>query len=369
MNASGAYLTQRSPAPNRRSARPASRGRPGWSLAVAVAGPVPGTPAGSPQRMHAHELVAIRPDNAVPATLGNLWDTVTVDASSLVKAGDTTASIGVTGGSDCLVWVGQVLSVASVQALVAMGDSYSSGEGNPPFDPDTDTFFDTCHRSAQAWPRLLAAADKTISMQALIACSGATAADLTTQKFKTEPPQVVQLQALPQPVNMPRLITVTIGGNDVGFASILTDCYISFLDCSGRIAEAQQYIKDTLPQVLATTYAAISNADPKASVAVVGYPHLFPEAQADVSGCDWLDNTKRTQLNDLAVMLNTAVGAAARKAGFTYVPILNVLNGHEECVKNNSWLYPIGKGPLVYDGHPVAAGQQAIEMAVQKALG
>jgi hypothetical protein len=124
-----------------------------------------------------------------------------------------------------------------------------------------------------------------------------------------------------------------------------------------------------LPQVLATTYAAISNADPKASVAVVGYPHLFPEVQADVSGCSWLDNTKRTQLNDLADTLNAAVGAAARKAGFTYIPTLGVLNGHEECVKNNSWLYPIGKGPLVYDGHPVAAGQQAIEMAVQKALG
>jgi hypothetical protein len=44
---------------------------------------------------------------------GNLWDTVTTDVSSYLGQGDTSATIGVTGNSDCLVWVGQVLSVTA----------------------------------------------------------------------------------------------------------------------------------------------------------------------------------------------------------------------------------------------------------------
>ena len=38
-----------------------------------------------------------------------------------------------------------------VPSLAALGDSYSSGEGNPPFDASSGA----CHRSPQAWPRLL----------------------------------------------------------------------------------------------------------------------------------------------------------------------------------------------------------------------
>ena len=38
---------------------------------------------------------------------------------------------------------------------VLLGDSYSSGEGAGPFDRGTDTVLDCCHRSANAWPRLL----------------------------------------------------------------------------------------------------------------------------------------------------------------------------------------------------------------------
>jgi hypothetical protein len=45
---------------------------------------------------------------------GNLWDTVTGNVSSYLRQGDTSATIGVTGNDDCLVWVGQVLSVTSL---------------------------------------------------------------------------------------------------------------------------------------------------------------------------------------------------------------------------------------------------------------
>lgn len=53
------------------------------------------------------------PQAAPTYSLGNLWDTVTTDVSSLTSPGATSASLSVTGNDDCLVWVGQVLSVTN----------------------------------------------------------------------------------------------------------------------------------------------------------------------------------------------------------------------------------------------------------------
>ena len=306
---------------------------------------------------------------AVPGySRGNLWDTVTADVSAHITPGDTSAALAVTGQGDCIVWVGQVLAVAGqpVRTLVAMGDSYSSGEGNPPFDPGTDVKNgDHCHRSAQAWPRLLAAADPTITMEAHIACSGATTKDVTSRRFNHEPSQIRQLEALPQP---PQLITITIGGNDFGFGSVLSNCFLANCIIDHRLSTARNYIEKTFPGVLRRAYDAIRDAAPGTSVAVIGYPRIFPARQSAARNCNWLSSAERTQLNGLATLVNSVIGTAARKHGFTYVPTLDAWHGHEECTAH-SWLYPIADPPLPYDGHPLPAGQQALEKIVRAALG
>jgi lysophospholipase L1-like esterase len=299
---------------------------------------------------------------------GNLWDTVTADVSAHVTPGDTSAALAVTGHNDCVVWVGQVLAVAGqpVRTLVAMGDSYSSGEGNPPFDPGTDVKKgDHCHRSVQAWPRLLAAADPTITLEAHMACSGATTKDITSSRFNNEPSQIRQLEALAQP---PQLITITIGGNDFGFGSVLANCFLANCVIDHRLVTARNYIEKTFPGVLGQAYDAIHAAEPGTSVAVIGYPRIFPTRQSATRNCNWLSSTERTQLNGLATLVNSVIGTAARKKGFTYVPTLNAFHRHEECTAR-SWLYPIAKTPLPYDGHPLLAGQQALEKIVRAALG
>jgi Protein of unknown function (DUF3344) len=53
------------------------------------------------------------PQAVPPYSQGNLWDNVTADVSSYASPGDTSVTAAVTGGGDCLVWVGQVLSVNS----------------------------------------------------------------------------------------------------------------------------------------------------------------------------------------------------------------------------------------------------------------
>lgn len=51
--------------------------------------------------------------NTLNGSDGGLWDTDTYDVSSYVASGDTSASIAISRGSDCLNWVAQIFSVTS----------------------------------------------------------------------------------------------------------------------------------------------------------------------------------------------------------------------------------------------------------------
>ena len=64
-------------------------------------------------------------------------------------------------------------AVVSGKKLLALGDSYSSGEGAGDYGPGTDTADNSCHRSRNAWPTLLAEQRHLKTLPSL-ACSGAT---------------------------------------------------------------------------------------------------------------------------------------------------------------------------------------------------
>src|SRR3954471_10757038 len=136
---------------------------------------------------------------------------------------------------------------------VALGDSYSSGEGNPPFDAGSGQ----CHRSPAAWPRMIARQDPGIDMAAHIACSGATSTPLR-RRHNGEPPQLRQLRDLDQPAD---LVTITIGGNDIGFGPVLADCFVSDCVLDGGLRRARQRIEDDLPAALARDYRGLQRAD------------------------------------------------------------------------------------------------------------
>jgi lysophospholipase L1-like esterase len=101
---------------------------------------------------------------------------------------------------------------------VALGDSYSAGEGNPPFFSATEMGADTCHRSPLAYPELINA-DKTLNIASydFRACSGATRHDLVFG-MDTEDSQLDHLSSSTQ------LVTISVGGNDVGFPDVLPQC-------------------------------------------------------------------------------------------------------------------------------------------------
>jgi lysophospholipase L1-like esterase len=140
---------------------------------------------------------------------GNLWDTVTTDVSSHVSPGDTSATVGVTGNEDCLVWVGQVLSV-STGSVLAFGDSVAAGYGlgyslGHPDNPDA---------YSAVLAQKLGYGDENYAVEGR--CAGADAGCSDTSSSVA-----AQIQQVPAG-DTPDLITLTVGANDINFAGCLT---------------------------------------------------------------------------------------------------------------------------------------------------
>lgn len=246
------------------------------------------------------------------------------------------------------------------QEYVAIGDSFSSGEGVRPFDSGTHNGADTCHRSSKAWPRLLAQKPaNNLVLSGFFACSGATSTAITSKSFKTEAPQIQQVNSL---ITAPDVLTITIGGNDVGFADILTKCYVG-IGCGGRINEASGYIRNKLPSVLADTFAQLRNAPilSQTRIIVVGYPNLMNRRSLNALGhCPWL-NTRghASSLVKLATDLDAAMSNAAGAAGVEYDSALTALQGHELCT-GDSYVNPLAPAGGQLRGHPNAKGQERL---------
>lgn len=250
--------------------------------------------------------------------------------------------------------------------VASLGDSYSSGEGAGDYDASAGL----CHRSKHAWPRLLKRYDADLE-DSLLACSGAESGGLRGAGEH----QVDQLAELAALEPAPTLITLTMGGNDVHFGPLVSDCLLSILPLAktncvsdGKV-DATEHLIDGLAPTLEDDYREVQDADPGASLLVVGYPTLLPAKQHEIRNCDWLSRAPivRTQLIALESHLNNVIEESARKAGATFVDVSDALQHHELCsadpwIKDNLTLskrHPIEetKQELI---HPNVWGQLAI---------
>src|SRR5450631_839287 len=105
------------------------------------------------------------------------------------------------------------------KTYVALGDSYAAGFGLPKATP-TRTQYPGCGQTSLDYPHRLAALLKLRLTDA--SCSGATTADFYTPQSVPGPPPPAQLDVVK--ARQPDLVTVTIGGNDLGFSSIAQTC-------------------------------------------------------------------------------------------------------------------------------------------------
>ncbi|HET9769701.1 MAG TPA: SGNH/GDSL hydrolase family protein, partial [Acidimicrobiia bacterium] len=167
---------------------------------------------------------------------------------------------------------------------VALGDSYTAGPGIPNQTADSGG----CGRSDHNYPHLVAA-ELGVARFTDVSCGSATTADMAAQQALpgglTNGPQ---LDAL---ANGADLVTLGIGGNDIGFGEIMVTCATHSLllpitaPCKAHYSrngdELGQRIDATAPKV-AAVLAAIRERAPAARVLVVGYPVILP---ASGPGC------------------------------------------------------------------------------------
>jgi len=248
---------------------------------------------------------------------------------------------------------------------VALGDSYTSG---PYIPTQVDA---NCARSDHNYPSVVTA-DRSGTVLKDVSCSGAT----TEEMWKAQGTNPPQLDAVQRNTD---LVTVQIGGNDIGFSTIIGTCAkLSATDLTGN--PCQQYynssgadqlaltILNTAPKV-AKVLRAVHKKAPHARVLVVGYPDLLPD---DGSGCypsvpfaakDF------PYLRDTGKRLNLMLRVVAALNGAEYVDTYGPTVGHDMCkAPADRWIEPLQPASPAAPAHPNAKGEAAMAGAVLKQL-
>lgn len=224
--------------------------------------------------------------------------------------------------------------------LVALGDSFISGEGAQAFFDDTNVRLrNECRRAPTAYPVLLATGEgghDPVGSVVFLACSGARADQLVSRpQYPDEPvggPEVLQadgtwrsgrsqLHQLTELMERyepePAAVLVSIGGNDSGFGTIARTCFAPgpCTDLGERWVRPLLDDVDGLPAELDRTYASIAEVVGDAPVVVVPYPIPLAPHSCEAST---LSNREHRFLHDFTITLNAVIEEAAARAGFAF---------------------------------------------------
>lgn len=256
----------------------------------------------------------------------------------------------------------------SLGKYVSIGDSFSSGEGNPLFDTTPlDTAADGCHRSSKSYAHVAWVHTLAIPSNAQYwACSGAFVSSLTTS-FKGEPAQLTHVDSATT------LVTLTMGGNDAHFADVLAACVEAPCAKTWDKAVADEITllgNHSYVGGLYTAYRKIKlAAAPGARVLVLGYPRFFRVGGSGGLGCALVLNGDQRWINQKIHDMDAVIHESALAAGVEYVDTEDAFDGHELCDGNGS---PAAANspqlPTVYSFHPNALGHQLLAAALETAL-
>ena len=238
---------------------------------------------------------------------------------------------------------------------VAMGDSYSSGTG-------TRDYFDSdCERSNFAYSKLI---DPQIPGNwNMVACGGATTNSVLNSGQHGNPAQAAD----PALGSGTEYVTISIGGNDAGFSSVLLECgqpsWVS--DCGDAIDDAQATIANQLPGRLNNVLDRIrSETSPSTIVTVVGYPRIFNGE--DCNAATFFDGGELTRLNQTADQLADVMRTQARENGYAFADARFPFIGHAVC-DDTEWLNGLSN-PTGESYHPNKPGHQGYSGFVRSAL-
>jgi len=276
---------------------------------------------------------------------------------------------------------------AESRPYLAMGDSFSAGEGVPIYE--TRSSFDGCHRSVSAYPKKLASAVTSLNLK-FVACSGALIANL----YLGQNGEAAQMDSLNAAT---KIVSLTIGGNDAGFPDLLKLCVSgggkSDAACQkhgGAIvrnalrnfANGQSFCPAsgiTCIQIppLHGVYEAIHAKAPNARIYVLNYPSMFKSDATTACSVGFggsVTAANQVWMAQQAKTIDNAVKDQVLAAAINGVPVWLVdaaapFVGHERCtaqawfngivpVLTNNARQPVTGG--VESFHPNAAGQASM---------
>ncbi len=235
---------------------------------------------------------------------------------------------------------------AAAPAYTALGDSYSSGVGTREYYSDSGG----CQRSPHAYPVIDAA--RLGAALTFAACSGAKIPGILSG-------QLGSLNA------GTAYVTVSAGGNDLGWTSVIIQCAKPWpYTCWNEIDAAENYIRNTLPGQLNQLYSTIKGRAPNARIAAVGYPRLFNGEECNAIAR--ISPGEQSRLNSAANLLAETTKARALANGILFVDARPAYSGHAVCddvewINGTSW--PIGESY-----HPNRNGQVGYAGIVEAAL-
>jgi len=235
---------------------------------------------------------------------------------------------------------------------VAMGDSYSAGVGTRVYVPSSQG----CRRSPLAYPVLWRTIHRAETFT-FAACSGATTQDVLES----------QLASVTEGTDV---VTLTVGGNDVGFSAVVSQCALDEAACRSALGTALEHV-NTLPTAVGKVLDAVHARAPQAQVFLLGYPKLFGSGPCTASGLP--PQASRALLDDGATALNEALATAARAHRAEFVDVSARFLRHGTCAPAGArWINP-PTSPAGESYHPNIRGHAlgyvpALDSASRSAL-
>lgn len=327
-------------------------------------------------------------------------------AEGLLSAEVTT----INAANDGIYEFAPAASISALTAYIGLGDSYTSGEGAFDYLDGSDTPDDMCHVSRYSYPMLLSQDLFSAAGGHSVACSGAVINDVGSESlhYKGQVRGVASLEQMEdsQPLLLetveanfisgyvsqqrfvkrwqPLIATVSVGGDDIGFGDMVTNCvephissHSSDNTCYGTYEdrlEITRLIDRTIPR-WTSLYNQLKREAPAMHLYVVGYPQIASSSGSCALNVH-LNKDELQFAGNVIAYLNQAIQKASVAAGATYVDISQALNGHRLCetasysVAVNGLTAGTDAGPLgsklfgKESYHPNALGQSLMEQAI-----
>ncbi len=283
------------------------------------------------------------------------------------------------------------------QDYLALGDSYISGEGAFQYLENTDTSDNQCHVSMLSYP-LLSGRELSFNSYRSVTCSGATTNDVvnTSEEYKGQAKPfstkseidksgqisiilnnflqgyIDQLDFVKQ--YQPKNITISIGGNDIGFTARLRSC-LNFGTCFSTYEDRLEFVQEVnsaFPKLVDTYIKLKNNGSADGRIYIIGYPQIA-KAGGDCALNVHMNDDELVFAQYAIDYLDTVIKLASEKAGVFYVDTQDAFYGHRLCEAGpgsvamngisagNDFPDKLG-GPIGRESyHPNAFGHQLLE--------